>query len=278
MNPLVLVAGLVFFVGVVLVVIGIVGPPKRTKAPQTTGETLRDLLPTLREGEEQNLRLAGITPEAYAVQRFAGLVAGLALGALISVLWGRGPVGTVLLVALLGAGGWLMPMLGVRDTAKKAREEFDQVVRVWIALVAQQVLAGADPNVAMIAAARAGKRQSWSMLQRFLLVAQQERRPAWEGLVDIVERYGIHSLAPVTSALGLAAERGTRIAEAVLVTADTMWRETTSKEREKAGRRAQIIVLPATGVALALAGILVYPPFASLTGGGGIGGGVGGLP
>ena len=139
MNPLVLVAGLVFFVGVVLVVVGIVGPPKRTKAPQTTGETLRDLLPTLREGEEQNLRLAGITPEAYAVQRIAGLVGGLALGALISVLWGRGPVGTVLLVALLGAGGWLMPMLGVRDTAKKAREEFDQVVRVWIALVAQQV-------------------------------------------------------------------------------------------------------------------------------------------
>ena len=87
-----------------------------------------------------------------------------------------------------------------------------------------------------------------------------------------MERYGVHSLAPVVSALGLAAERGTRISEAVLVAADTLWRDTTSREREKAARRAQVIVLPATGVALALAGILVYPPFTSLTGGGGVGG------
>jgi len=47
-----------------------------------------------------------------------------------------------------------------------------------------------------------------------------------------------------------------------------LWAEETSREREKAARRAQIIVLPATGVAIALAGILIYPPFTALTGGG----------
>ena len=272
MSPLVLGAGLVFFAGAVLVAVGIVGPPKRRSTAQTPGETLRDLLPTIKEGEEQNLRLAGITPESYAVQRFVGLLGGLAAGAVISVVMGRGIVGTVMLIAAVGAGGWFLPMLGVRDTAKKAREEIDQVARVWIALVAQQVSAGVDPTVAMLAASRVGKRDSWRLLHRFLLAAQQERRPAWEGLVDMVERYGIHSLAPVVSALGLAAERGTRISEAVLVAADTLWRDTTSREREKASTRAQIVVLPATGVALALAGILVYPPFTSLTGGGGVGG------
>ena len=183
-------------------------------------------------------------------------------------MWGRGPVGTVMLVAAVGAGGWVLPMMGVRDTAKKARTEIDQVIRVWIALVAQQVSAGVDPTVAMIAAAGSGQRNSWRLLHRFLLGAQQDRRPAWEGLVDLVDRYGIHSLAPVVSALGLAAERGTRVSEAVLVAAENLWRETTSREREKAASRAQIIVLPATAVALALAGILVYPPFTSLTGGG----------
>ena len=261
-------AGLVFFAGVVLVAVGIVGPPKRIRSQQSPGETLRDLLPTIKEGEEQNLRLAGITPESYAVQRFGGLVGGLALGAVISVLWGRGPVGTVMLVAAIGAGGWFLPMLGVRDTANKARTEIDQVIRVWIALVAQQVSAGVDPTVAMLAAARTGRRDTWRLLHRFLLAAQQDRRPAWEGLVDLVDRYGIHSLAPVVSALGLASERGTRVSEAVLVAADNLWRESTSRQREKAASRAQIIVVPATGVALALAGILVYPPFTSLTGGG----------
>ena len=260
-------AGLAFFVGVVLAAVGIVGPPKRVRSQQSPGETLRDLLPTIKEGEEQNLRLVGITPESYAVQRFGGLVGGLAAGAVISVVWGRGPVGTVMLVAAVGAGGWFLPMLGVRDTAKKARTEIDQVIRVWIALVAQQVSAGVDPTVAMLAAAR-GQRNTWRLLHRFLLAAQQDRRPAWEGLVDLVDRYGIHSLAPVVSALGLAAERGTRVSEAVLVAAQNLWRESTSREREKAASRAEIIVLPATAVALALAGILVYPPFTSLTGGG----------
>ena len=261
-------AGLAFFAGIVVVVVGIVGPPKRVRSQQTPGETLRDLLPTIKEGEEQNLRLVGITSESYAVQRFGGLVGGLATGAVISVVWGRGPVGTVMVVAAVGAGGWFLPMMGVRDTAKKARTEIDQVIRVWIALVAQQVSAGVDPTIAMLAAARIGDRNSWRLLHRFLLAAQQDRRPAWEGLVDLVDRYGIHSLAPVVSALGLAAERGTRVSEAVLVAADNLWRETTSREREKAASRAQIIVLPATAVALALAGILVYPPFTSLTGGG----------
>ena len=268
MSPLTLGAGLAFFVGVVLVAVGIVGPPRRAGASQSPGETLRDLLPTLKEGDEQNLRLAGITSESYAKQRIGGLVGGLTVGGLVSVVWGRGPLGTVLVVVAIGAAGWLLPMLGVRDTAKKARLELDQVIRVWIALVAQQVSAGVDPTVAMLTAARTGRRMSWVLLHRFLLAAQQDRRPAWEGLVDIVARYGIHSLAPVTSALGLAAERGTRLSEAVLVAAETLWRETTSREREKASRRAQIVVLPATGVALALAGILIYPPFTSLTGGG----------
>ena len=268
MSPLVLGAGLVFFAGVVLVAVGVIGPPQRSRTQRPAGETLRDLLPTIKEGEEQNLRLAGITPESYAVQRVGGLVGGLAAGLVLSVVLGRGIIGTLLITIMVGAGGWVLPMMGVRDTAKKAREEIDQVIRVWIALVAQQVTAGVDPTVAMLAAARLGQRNSWRILHRFLLAAQQQRRPAWEGLVGIVERYGIHSLAPVVSALGLAADRGTRVSEAVLVAADTLWRETISRERERAGRRAQIIVLPATGVALALAGILIYPPFTSLTGGG----------
>ncbi len=271
MSWLVLATAAVFFAGIVLVTIGIVGPPRRRSASQSPGVTIRDLLPTIKEGEEQNLRLAGITPESYAMQRFGGLVAGLAAGAVLSVVTGRGPIGTVLLIVLIGAGGWFLPMLGVRDTAKKARLEIDQVIRMWIALVAQQVSAGVDPAVSMLAAARMGKRNSWQLLHRFLLSAQQNRRPAWEGLIDIVERYGIHSLAPVVSSLGLAAERGTRISEAVLVAADTLWRDTNAREREKAARRAEIIVLPATAVALALAGILIYPPFTSLTGGGTVG-------
>lgn len=265
------VAGIMFCSGLgILIAAFAPSRPPSAKAQSSFNESLLELLPTIKEGEEQNLRLAGIAPQTYAMQRFIGLVAGLLAGLLGSLLLGRGPVGTVVLVIAAVAGGWFLPMLGVRDTAKKARVELDQVIRVWIVLVAQQVSAGVDPSVAMLAASQTGKRPSWRLLHRFLVAAQQERRAAWEGLRDIVERYGIHTLTPVVSALGLAAERGTRISEAVLVAAKTLWDDTNAREREAAGRRAQIVVLPATGIALALAGILVYPPFTSLTGGTGV--------
>lgn len=268
MSWSVLASAAAFVGGLAVLVLGIVGLPERRSGDRNPGETLRDLLPSVKEGEEQNLRLAGITPEIYALQRIVGLVIGLIVAALILVTTSRGPTSTVLLVVVGAAGGWFLPMMGVRDTAKRARLELDQIIRLWIALVAQQIQAGVEPSVAMLAASQAGQRNSWRLLHRSLLAAQNDRRPTWEGLVDLVDRYGIHTLAPVTAALGLAAERGTRISEAVLVAADTLWRETVSREREKAGRRAQIIVLPATGVALALAAILIYPPFTSLTGGG----------
>ena len=266
------IAGTMFVVGLGALIAAFLGPrPPRADGRSSFNESLMELLPTIKEGEEQNLRLAGMTPETYAMQRFIGLIVGLIVGPVGSWLWGRGPVGTVLLIIAAVAFGWFLPMLGVRDTAKKARAELDQVIRVWIVLVAQQVSAGVDPSVAMLDAARAGKRPSWRLLQRFLVSANQERRAAWEGLLDIVERYGIHTLTPVVSALGLAAERGTRISEAVLVAAKTLWDDTNSREREAASRRAEIVILPATGIALALACILVYPPFTSLTGGGGAG-------
>ena len=267
MNLIPLITGMTFFVGLTLAIHAI-RAPNRLRLPTDFRESLVDMMPKVKEGEEQNLRLARVTPAAYSEQRVGGAIAGLVIGLVIAVAIGRGNVGIVVLALLFGGAGWVIPMMGVRDTAKKARAEIDQVVRTWIMLVAQQVSAGMDPEAAMLYAARAGKRNTWQLLERVLQTARQERRPAWEGLVDLVERYGVHSLTPVVSALGLATERGTRLADAVLAAAKTLWQESTSKEREKAGRRAQIVVLPATGIALGLAGILVYPPFTALTGGG----------
>jgi len=174
----------------------------------------------------------------------------------------------VVLCTLAGALGWFLPMFSVRDTARKLRAEIDQIVRMWVVLVAQQVTAGIEPAAAMLNAAQAGTRPGWRLLYRFLLGAQQERRGTWEGLRDLVERYGIRSLEIIVSSLGLAAGRGTRLSDAILGSAESLWKEHMARERETSSRRSQVVVVPATGVALALAGILVYPPFTSLSGGG----------
>ncbi|WP_419856047.1 hypothetical protein [Candidatus Poriferisodalis sp.] len=262
----VIAAGLLFFSGIALLVVAAVGP--RLRRQTGTGARLSATrLPGVKDSDIADLRLAGTVAQHYAVQRLAGLFVGIVAGTAIAALWLDDLAATLGLAALLGFAGWQLPRQGARDTARKVRSELDHVIRLWIVLVAQQVSAGVEPASAMLTAAEAGTRPTWRLLHRHLLTAQNERRPAWEGLVDLVERYGLHNHAPAVAAFGLAAERGTRISDAVLVAAETLWRDNLQREREAAERRNQIIVLPATGVALALAAILVYPPFVSLTGG-----------
>ncbi|WP_420626950.1 hypothetical protein [Candidatus Poriferisodalis sp.] len=259
-------AGLLFCCGIGMLVIAVAGVRWRRPARVGTALAAR-VLPAPKEGETQDLLLAGIAAQHYAAQRLIGLLAGLVVGAAIAALWIDDLVAALVLAALLSLAGWQLPRQGARDTARMVRTELDHVIRLWIVLVAQQVTAGVEPASAMLTASEAGSRPTWRLLHRYLISAQNERRPAWEGLVDLIDCYGLHNLAPAVAAFGLAAERGTRISDAVLVAAETLWNDNIQREREAAERRNQIIVLPATGVALALAAILVYPPFVSLTGG-----------
>ncbi|WP_428118629.1 type II secretion system F family protein [Candidatus Poriferisodalis sp.] len=258
--------GAAFACGLGLVVAALTGKPAR-RSLRTASADVWGLLPEPKPSRASDLLLAGVTYQAYLTQRVAGLAGGLAAGAVAAAWWTSTATAAVAAVALCTLVGWLVPYQGVKDAAKRSRVELDQVVRLWIVLAAQQVAAGAEPANAMLIAAQAGKRPTWRLLHRHLLSAQNERRPASDGLSELVERYGLVSLTQAVGAFGLAARRGTRMADAVLAAADNLWRDTMQREREAAERRNQIIVLPATAVALALAAILIYPPFVSLTGG-----------
>lgn len=261
-----LLGGTAFAAGTAAVVTAAIGKPDQ---PPTQGvlAASRGRLPQPRPSRTADLRLAGLTPGAYAAQRAAGLAGGTVLGITAAMLWTRTAISASAAIGLCAAVGWMLPAQGVRDTASRARAELEQVIRLWIVLAAQQVSAGAEPASAMIEAAQAGQRPSWRLLHRHLLAAQNERRPAADGLAELIERYALTSLSSTVGAFALAARTGTRMADAVLAAADNLWRDTIAREREKAERRNQIIVLPATAIALALAAILIYPPFVSLTGG-----------
>ena len=241
--------------------------PRPARPPRAAAADIWSRLSEPRPDRAADLLLAGVTPRAHRVQRIAGLTGGLAAGALAAAWWTDTAAAAIAAVAVFASAGWLAPRQGVRDAAKRARVELDQVVRLWIVLTAQQVAAGAEPANAMLSAAQAGRRPTWRLLHRHLRGAQNDRRPASDGLAALVERYRLTSLDQTVGAFGLAARRGTRTSDAVLAAADNLWRDTMQRERETAERRNQIIVLPATAVALALAAILIYPPFVSLTGG-----------
>lgn len=255
-----------FACGVSLVAAALLAQPT-TRPLRITATRMRELVPQPRPNRAADLLLAGVTPQKYLAQRIAGLAGGLSAGAVAAAWRTNTTAAAIAAVTVFALAGWLVPYQGVKDAAKRARAELDQVVRLWIVLAAQQVAAGAEPANAMLNASQAGQRPTWRLLHRHLLGAQNERRPASDGLAELTERYGLTSLSQAVGAFGLAARRGTRVADAVLAAADNLWRDTMQREREAAERRDQIIVLPATAVALALAAILIYPPFVSLTGG-----------
>ncbi|MCY4515994.1 MAG: hypothetical protein OXB99_02005 [Acidimicrobiaceae bacterium] len=255
-----------FTAGAAVAVTAVVAPRARS-VRRSAAEAMLGMLPEPRPSRRADLRLAGITPRTYTAQRAAGLAGGMAVGTVAATLWTATPVAAAVAVTLIAVAGWQLPAQSVRDAARRARAELDQVVRLWIVLAAQQVSAGSDPETAMLSAAGVGRRTGWRLLHQHLRRAQNERRPAAEGLAELVERYSLTSLTAAVGAFELAARRGTRMADAVLAAADNLWRDTLGREREAAERRNQIIVLPATAVALALAAILIYPPFVSLTGG-----------
>ena len=76
-DPLAVQAGVAFFLGVALVVLGVLWPRvlaarargsrRRRHGRQQMAAALQRALPTITAGQEQNLRLAGITPHSYAL-------------------------------------------------------------------------------------------------------------------------------------------------------------------------------------------------------------------
>ncbi|WP_419838602.1 hypothetical protein [Candidatus Poriferisodalis sp.] len=264
-----LAAGLGFAAGAVLAGVALFAP-SASASPQAP--LRRSRLVALAGGSfgrrrAADLRLCGIAPAVFAVQRAASTAAGVAAGSVAAALWTTTVTSDAVALAAGAAAGWLLPAQSVRDTARQRRDDVHRAVNAWIVLTAQQVTAGAEPAAAMLASARANDTAPWQLLTRHLQSAQNRVRPAAEGLRELAERYRLDGVDQAVGALELAARRGTRLSDAVLAAAGVQWAHSVAAERETAQRHNQIIALPATAVALALAAILIYPPLVSLTGG-----------
>lgn len=260
------VAGIAFAAGLLACAAAAL-PRRRRLATASPGAWHGPATGRLSDGRTADLRLAGITPGTHLAHQALAGAAGLVAGAGAAVLWTSTAAAASACVAVCAAAGWMAPAQAVRDAARQRRGDLRRAIDAWIALTAQQVDAGVEPAQAMLRAANANGTLAWRTLARRLRAAQNETRPAADGLADLAERYRLDGLDETLSALTLAARRGTRLAVAVQTAARNQWQRRIAAEREAAQRHNQIIALPATAIALALAAILIYPPLVSLTGG-----------
>ena len=260
-------AGIVFAIGIAVAATALRAPRMPRRASVGMSSAAAFLTTRLGRRRSADLRLCGLAPAIFVARRIAAAAAGATAGAVAAALWTTTVPAAVVAVAVPVAAGWLLPAQSVRDTARQRRGELHQTVNAWIVLTAQQVNAGAEPAAAMLNAAHANDTMPWQLLARHLRDAQNHARPAADGLKELAERYRLDGFDQALSALELAARRGTRLSDAVLAASDSQWAHSVAAEREAAQRHDQIIALPATAVALALAAILIYPPLVSLTGG-----------
>lgn len=260
-------AGAVFAAGLLLCAAAAPARRERAGAAAASSIVRRAAARRLSDQRAADLRLAGITPPAFLAQQALAAASGLLGGVLAGVEWTSTALGASAAPAACAAAGWLLPAQAARDTARQRRHDLQHAIGAWIALTAQQVHAGAEPAEAMLRAACANSTLPWQILARHLRAAQNETRPASDGLADLADRYRLDGLDETLSALQLAARRGTRLADAIVAAAANQWQRRIAAERETAQRHNQIIALPATAIALALAAILIYPPLVSLTGG-----------
>ena len=261
--------GLLFFAAIMVAVFAVrlkPGTPKVKEWGPAFGRRLQTFW-TPTGAEMQDIRMAGTTKEKLTYQRFGFLVAGLVAGFVLGYFW-RGFTLTAFLMGLVGGLlGWILPALSLRNRAKARRVDAERVIRLWIVLAAQQVTAGMDPAPALLHSSAIGTLPTWKLLRWYMLDAQFNHQPLWDGLRKLDRDYGLRILSPMVSALSLATDRGTRVSNALIAAGDLSWRSSIAAEEEKAARSEQIVIMPSTLIGVALAVFLVYPPMSTLTSG-----------
>ncbi len=261
--------GLLFFVAILVAVFAVKAKPSALEVKEwgpAFGKRLQTLW-TPTGAEMQDIRMAGTTKEKLTIQRFSFLVVGLIVGAVLGYFWQGLSLAVFLLGLVGGLLGWILPALAVRNKAKSRRNDAERVIRLWIVLAAQQVTAGMDPAPALLHSSAIGTLPTWKLLRWYMLDAQFNHQPLWDGLRKLDRDYGLRILASMVSALSLATDRGTRVSNALIAAGDLSWRSAIAAEEEQAARSEQIVVMPSTLIGVSLAVALVYPPMSSLTSG-----------
>lgn len=219
---------------------------------------------------EQQLALAGRTPETWARDKLVGAVGGLAVPLLV---WaGLAASGVVLppvmaALAIGGAvGGWLLPDISLREQVQRRRKAFQYALSAYLDLVNVILAGGAGIETALVAAADAGDGWAFAEIRHALHRAQRINQPLWAAFDDLGSELGVTELRDLASSLGLAGTQGARIRASLAVKADTMRAHQISETESAAEATTERMNLPTAVLLLGFLVFIVYPAVTAITG------------
>ena len=137
------------------------------------------------------------------IPAMAGL---LAVGGL-RLPWQFPAVGAV----ALGAAGFTVPVLAVRQEAARRRAEARHALSAFLDLVVVSLAGGAGVEAALTYAGATGRGWAFGQIRGALEAARLTRRPPWETLGQLGQELGVPELGELAASITLAGTEGARV-------------------------------------------------------------------
>ncbi|GAA2084983.1 type II secretion system F family protein [Aeromicrobium halocynthiae] len=194
-----------------------------------------------------------------------GLAAFIWFPSVVTLLgYASGPGVPVVVAAVAGLAGFMLPDLQLRRDAEQRRRDFRHVVGSFLDLVAMNLAGGRGLPEALMAASSFGDHWAMVRLRQALSNARIMGWTPWESIARLGEDLGVAELRDLASALALAGDEGARIRSSLMARAESMRRKELVDVEGAAGESSQSMLLAQLLMCIAFLVFLSYPAVSQL--------------
>jgi tight adherence protein C len=215
---------------------------------------------------ESDLRLTGRSIEQHMAQKVLLALFGLALPALLGVMWAVLDIGPPITVAVafgvgVGAFFFFVPDLVVRSEAAERRKEFKRSLGSFLDLVVISLAGGAGVESALRDAAGVGRGWAFRQLHNALDVTSLTAETPWAALARLGTELRVDELVALASSVSLAGTEGARVRESLAVKATSLRDHALAEAESEAEATTEKMAVP---VVLLFVGFLVLVGYPAL--------------
>lgn len=216
------------------------------------------------ESLEADLRLVGRTLEQHMAQKVLLALFGVALPALLGLLWlvlGI-EIATTVPVAgslVLGVVFFFAPDLTLRSEAADRRKDFKRALGSFLDLVVISLAGGAGVESALRDAAGVGRGWAFAQIHNALDVTALTGETPWAALARLGDEVGIPELVELSASVSLAGTEGARVRESLAVKATSLRDHALAEAEAEAESTTEKMAMPVVLLFLGFLILVGYP-------------------
>ena len=220
-------------------------------------------------GVRRDLRVTGRTIERHSVDKLLAALVGLGfpnvLGLLLAASGDRGAVAPLATGGLLlGALGFFVPDLLLREEVKRRRDAFRHALSAYLDLVNVLLAGSAGIETALEAAADAGDGWVFAEIRGCLDRARVLRRSPWESFATLGTELGVDELIELAASVRLAGEQGAKIKSSLAAKAAALRGHQLARTEAAAQAASDRMALPNVLMFVGFIVFIGYPAFVSI--------------